>query len=140
MFTRTSRTFLIAMSFAALLFCTGCPRPPRSAVLFGRWSLSTQPPNAQLGDFFLDFDQNGNLIRITYTVAGADVSTTDFSANSTISGTDVSVDGSFGVSTFSFDGTLAADLRSATGNVTMSINVPGLQITINGAQATLTKQ
>lgn len=135
------RLLILIMSLA--IVGAGCPsmEPPAEAVLAGTWKVETTPQEDDLTQLFLTFDQNGALQTVMYQVTDNAVITVPSPLGTTnVEGQEVTISSTFLGNSLSFDGTLNATNDVIEGNITITITVGGIVITIDNGEATLTKQ
>ena len=142
--TRLNALIVTGLALTTVLL-TGCPAPvppPAEAVLAGTWRLEPgeqfTPP---LSDWFLTFDSNGELTRVTYTFAGfATVTWNNPPAATTVNGSSVYISVSQSGNGLIFSGTLNSSNTVATGTLSSNLVVGGITISVSQGPATLTKQ
>ncbi len=125
------------------LVAAGCPttEPPAEAVLAGTWEVSTTPEESDLTQLLLTFNQNGDLQTVTYQVSDNTVITVPSPlGNTNVEGQEVTISSTFLGNSLSFSGTLNETNDVIEGNITTTITVGGIVITIDNGEATLTKQ
>ncbi|MEW6252491.1 MAG: hypothetical protein AB1716_17785 [Planctomycetota bacterium] len=140
------RVPLLFAATALLAANFGCPAPapPPEAVLAGVWQMvPSQNFNPQLTNWFLTFDEDGELTQVSYTFAGAaTVTWNNPPSATTVNGTAVFISVTQSGNGLTFDGTLnsATAPTSATGTLNSNLVVGGVTITVNQGPATLNKQ
>jgi hypothetical protein len=108
-------------------------------VLAGTWQL-TQETNEQLTDFFLTFDNSGNLAQISFTVGDfVTVAAPITSATVSVQGNAVQITTEFIGGNLTLNGTLNETNNVIQGQLTTTITVFGISIIIDNGAATLTK-
>ena len=122
----------------------GCPAAttPPEAVLAGTWQLvPSEQFTPPLSDWFLTFDSNGELTKVSYTFAGfATVTWNNPPAATTVNGSSVYISTTQSGNGLTFSGTLNSTNTVATGTLSSNLIVGGITISVNQGPATLTKQ
>jgi hypothetical protein len=131
--------FLLGLPLLSLLAITGCGTTPAAEVLAGDWSLATTE-SSNLPPTVLNFDEEGTLTKVTFTIDNGTVDYTPTSTSSTVEDSDVTISVTIGPGSLSFVGTLNDDNTLITGNLTTQLVIGSLTINLTGADATLTKQ
>lgn len=118
--------------------------PPPEAALEGTWELvPSDTVDPRLTDWFLTFDSAGELARVTYTFVGGETVTWSNPPGSTnVEEDQVHVSVTVLGNGFTFDGTLDSVKTPsiATGTVSASIMIGGVEISVEQGEATLVKQ
>ena len=142
---RSRSTLLIAASvLPAGIF--GCPQilPPPEAALEGTWELIPDDTvDPRLTDWFLTFDSRGQLAEVTYTFVGGDTVTWHNPSGSIeVDEDQVHISVTFLTNGFTFEGTLDStkEPNIATGVVSVTVTIGGIEISEEEAEGTLVKQ
>jgi hypothetical protein len=124
----------------------GCPQvlPPPEAALEGTWELVPDDTvDPRLTDWFLTFDSQGQLTEVEYTFVGGDkVTWNDPQGSTNVDEDQVQISVSLLTNGFTFEGTLDSVKTPtiATGVVSVTVTIGGIEISEEEAAATLVKQ
>ncbi len=138
-----NRWLLLATGTALLAGTLGCPAPtPSEAVLEGTWKVvPNEVLDPSLTDWFVTFDANGNVTRITYTIGDFPaVVWTNPPAAAHVDGDNVFISATQGENLFTFTGTLNNTKTVITGELNAKLEVGDITIAVPLTSAVLTKQ
>lgn len=137
------------LTLVTLLVCaTGCPfnfgdPDVDEEVLEGRWELTGDAIDDNVTDFFIDFDDDGEITGIRYRVGSVIVELDGdaIDSESQVDGDWVVIDAEwFNVNNLRFEGQLSGDLNRIDGSLTYRIQFGALTLAVDGGAATLTRQ
>jgi hypothetical protein len=118
--------------------------PPPEAALEGTWELIPEDTvDPRLTDWFFTFDSRGRLTEVEYTIVGGDTVTWQNPSGSTeVDDDQVHISVTFPTNGITFDGTLDSTKEPtiATGVVSVTVTIGGIEISEEEAAATLVKQ
>jgi hypothetical protein len=118
--------------------------PPPEAALEGTWEVIPEDTvDPRLTDWFLTFDSRGRLTEVEYTFVGGDTVTWHNPTGTTeVDEDQVHIAATFLTNGFTFDGTLDSVKKPtiATGMMSVTAIVGGIEISEEEAEATLVKQ
>lgn len=138
---RIRLSLLIAVS-ALLAGVFGCPElQPAESVLAGTWELN-QSANANVTDWLLTFDSQGDLTQMSYVVDNVLIIWTDPPAAVRVDGDQVHISATQSGNGLNFDGTLDSTEAptTATGSLSADLVIGDLRVSVPQGPATLVKQ
>lgn len=139
----TRRSAGLSFLLFVLLNVSGCcvPAPPAEAVLAGRWILPGSAIETDITLLEFSIDSNNATESVTFQIGdNTPFVATQLSGTSSANGALITVNLGFDGNTLVFDGTLDTASRTATGFITLLIDVDGITIRMSGERATLTRQ
>jgi hypothetical protein len=122
-----------------MVLVAGCGTPHPEAIMAGTWKLATTSDSG-LGETLLTFNQNGKLTEINFKIGVLTATYRDLSDRTIVNGDSLTIDSTFLGNGLLFNGILNSDQTVVVGKLTTQIKIPLLTITIDGGDATLTKQ
>lgn len=137
------------VSAGLLLTAAGCPfdfgRDPDvdEEVLEGRWELTGDAIDDDVSDFFIEFDDDGEIIGISYRIGSVIVELDGdaIDSESQVDDDSVTIDAEwFHVNNLRFEGQLSGDLNRIDGALTYRIQFGAITLAVDAGAATLTRQ